>query len=140
MLRFLLICVAMLVTTTAAQAQSREMQQFPEERQIEAPMQETTGQRLRIVDVFVPGTGLVQLVIRENEVLTGEFIPVSAMSRNEILQSQFAEDQGIPQTTVVIDNETITVIQLTFPDGSVVFVVIHKATGTMTVITDPEGP
>ena len=139
MWRLLLMCAAMMFVAPTVEAQNAQMRQFPDGQAWQNGV-ETTGQRLRIADVFVAGTGLVQIVIRGNEVVAAEFIPVSQLTENEILQFQYAEDGGIPNTTVVIDNETITVIQLTFPDGSVVFVVIHKATGTMTVITDPEGP
>ena len=95
---------------------------------------------MQVRDVFISGTGLVQLVVRGNTVETGQFIPISDMSEAEILGSQFAADGGIPDTRVIITNDDIIVLQLTFPDGSVVFVVIHKATGTMTTIDDPEGP
>ena len=140
MIRTILVLLATVTISGGTFAQGAGMREFPEQPRIGAPEPRASAERLRVVDVFAPGTGLVQLVIRGNEVITGEFIPISQMSQSEILQSQYASDGGIPNSTVVIDNETITVIQLTFPDGSVVFVVIHKESGTMTVIEDPEGP
>lgn len=133
-----LVLIAALTMMMSFEAQAQGLRQFPDRP---PPSRQQPGiDRLQVRDVFISGTGLVQLVVRGNTVETGQFIPISDMSEAEILGSQFAADGGIPDTRVIINNDDIIVLQLTFPDGSVVFVVIHKATGTMTTIDDPEGP
>ncbi|MBL4617196.1 MAG: hypothetical protein JKY46_05830 [Robiginitomaculum sp.] len=82
-------------------------------------------------------SGYLTVVLHGNKVIYAQYIKQEDASL-EIQKTTEAQltTKTLPSAQVSLENDTVIIAQLTFADEAVVFVVIHIATGTTTVIAN----
>ncbi|MCF6292265.1 MAG: hypothetical protein L3J04_02605 [Robiginitomaculum sp.] len=141
MFRFIFLITSFLILSISgpafATAEQAFYQPFPEPN-ISEPPETITAEpiaTLRIQHFSLGRSGYLTVALRGNKVIDAQYMKQENASLELRKKTEtWSRIQSFPTSQVVLDNETIMIVQLTFADGTTVFVIIHKATGTTTIV------
>jgi hypothetical protein len=134
------LCYSVLIALAHSPALARPAQTLPgEDNQKQSPA------LLQVEHYFLEKSGYLSVVYQGTKVIKVQYYAPSQSVPSQVRKKAIYQGYGrstvqgatTPPVKVIIDNEIIIVIRFTFPDGSVTYVVIHKATGVTTVIENP---
>jgi hypothetical protein len=82
-------------------------------------------------------SGYLTVVLHGNKVIDAQYIKQedASLEIQKATETQLPAP-SLPSAQISLENDTVIIAQLTFADETVVFVVIHIATGTTTVIAN----
>lgn len=145
MLRFIFLITSFLILSVSGSSfaitEQTFYQPFPEPN-ISEPVETITTQpapSLSLRHFSLGRSGYLTVALRGNKVIDAQYVKQEEASLELRKKTEtWSRIQSTASARVILNNGTIMIVQLTFPDGSVVFVLVHIATGTTTIISPPQ--
>ena len=131
---FLTPATAALSLTEQPMAKQRQSQFHTQDKPNTQPS-DKTNKAFRVDNISLGKAGFLSLVLQGDSVISAQFLSPTEIDAEtkEKAQSQ-PKTQSLSTNKIVYDDETIIIVRISFSNGSTSFVIIHKATGTTTIV------
>ena len=145
MFKFILLITSFLILSISGSAfavTEQTFYQFFPEPNISEPVETITTKPtppLSLRNFSLGRSGYLTVALRGNKVIDAQYVKQEEASLELRKKTEtWSRIQSTSSARVILNDGAIMIIQITFSDGSSVFVLVHLATGNTTIISPPQ--